>query len=100
MDELNALLAEAGDDRTPHAADRRAALRARLEEERGRAADRLRDAVTALETLRLNLLRMHAGVGTVEGVTTELEAAREVSAAIARLAEGRKEVEKLLAVGG
>jgi serine/threonine-protein kinase len=99
IEELNALLAEAGEGRTTAAADRRAALRDRLEREREKAEAQLRDAVTALETVRLNLLRMHAGVASVAGVTADLEAAREVSAAVARLAEGQREVEKLLARG-
>jgi serine/threonine-protein kinase len=97
IEELNALLAEAGSERTPVAADRRAAVKEGLERQRATAEDRLRDAVTALETIRLNLLRMHAGAGTVESVTADLEAAREVSEAVARLAAGRAEVERLLA---
>jgi serine/threonine-protein kinase len=100
IEELNALLAQAGEGRTTVAADRRAALRDRLEHEREKAEAQLRDAVTALETVRLNLLRMHAGVASVASVTADLEAAREVSAAVARLAEGQREVEKLLGAGG
>jgi serine/threonine-protein kinase len=99
IEEVNALLAEAGDGRTAQAADRRAALRDRLERERTEAETQLRDTVTALETVRLNLLRMHAGVGTIASVTADLESAREVSAAVSRLAEGQREVESLLAPG-
>jgi serine/threonine-protein kinase len=99
IEELNALLAEVGEGRTTAAADRRAALRDRLEQEREKAEAQLRDTVTALETVRLDLLRLHAGVATVTSVTADLEAAREVSAAVSRLAEGQREVEKLLARG-
>jgi serine/threonine-protein kinase len=96
VEELNALLAQAGDSRTEGAADRRTALRDRLETERETAEGQMRDAVVALETVRLNLLRMHAGVADAASVTADLEAAREVSAAVARLAEGQREVERML----
>ena len=68
----------------------------RLERERQTAEERLREAVTALETVRLNLLRMHAGVGTVQSVTADLAAARDISDAVARLAQGHEEVEQML----
>jgi hypothetical protein len=96
IEELTGLLAELGRERTGAAADGKAELRTRLERERVAAEAQLRETVTALETIRLNLLRLHAGVGNIAGVTANLDAAREVSDAAARLAEGRREVEKLL----
>ena len=99
VEELNVLLAEAGGGRTSAAADRRADLTDRLARLRDDAQARLKDAVTALETVRLNLLRMHAGVGTAASVTADLAAAREVSDAVARLAAGRAEVEAMLQDG-
>ncbi|MGH7646340.1 MAG: serine/threonine-protein kinase [Gemmatimonadales bacterium] len=61
--------------------------------ERDLVQQRLRDAVTALETIRLNLLRLHAGSGSVQRVTTDLGLARDVAQEIDRLLEGRREVE-------
>jgi tRNA A-37 threonylcarbamoyl transferase component Bud32 len=58
---------------------------------------RLGDAVAALETIRLNLLRLHAGSGTVEGFTTHLGLAVEVSADVERLLSAREELERELA---
>ncbi len=54
---------------------------------------KLADAVGALETIRLNLLRLHAGSATVEGLTTHIGIAADVSAEIDRLLEARDEVE-------
>ena len=46
---------------------------------------KLGETVGALETIRLNLLRLHAGSATVEGLTTHLSIASEVSEEVARL---------------
>ncbi|HWZ28757.1 MAG TPA: serine/threonine-protein kinase [Gemmatimonadales bacterium] len=54
---------------------------------------RLKDAVAALETIRLNLLKLHAGTGSVESVTTDLGLAREVAAEVDRLLEARNELD-------
>jgi serine/threonine-protein kinase len=53
---------------------------------------RLKDAVAALETIRLNLLKLHAGTGSVESVTTDLGLAREVAAEVDRLLVSRLEL--------
>lgn len=84
-------------------------MRARLEElnevaaedasigvERDEVHKRLGEAVAALETLRLGLLRLRAGVGNVSSVTTGLVAAREVGEAVDRLLAGQLEVEETL----
>lgn len=55
---------------------------------------RLRDAVGALETIRLNLLRLHAGALTVEGLTTHLGIAAEVSEEVERLIAAHNEMER------
>lgn len=47
-----------------------------LRAERDLVQQRLADAVGALETIRLNLLRLHAGTGSVERSTTDLGLAR------------------------
>jgi serine/threonine-protein kinase len=57
---------------------------------------KLGDAVGALETIRLNLLRLHAGGGTVEGLTTHLGLAAEVSEEVERLIAAHAEVERAL----
>jgi len=54
------------------------------------------DALKALETIRLNLLRMHAGSGTVESLTTDLGLAREVAKELGYLLEAEREIESFL----
>lgn len=89
-DELQEAIAGAGD---AGASDAYAAVRAT----RDAVHARLGDAVAALETIRLNLLRLHAGSGTVEGFTTHLGLAAEVSTDVERLLAAREEVERGLA---
>lgn len=67
-----------------------------LRAERTLLHDKLRDTVGAMETIRLNLLRLHAGAATVEGVTTHLGIAAEVSAEVERLIAAQGEVEERL----
>jgi hypothetical protein len=67
-----------------------------LETERNLVHTRLADAVKALETIRLNLLRLRAGSGSVQSLTTDLGLAREVAAEINLLLEGRREIEREL----
>jgi eukaryotic-like serine/threonine-protein kinase len=57
---------------------------------------RLTQVVSALETIRLNLLRLHAGSATVEGLTTHLDIAADVSAEVQRLLAAREEIERHL----
>jgi hypothetical protein len=64
-----------------------------LRAERDLVHEKLGDAVGALETIRLNLLRLHAGSATVEGLTTHIGLAAEVSAEVERLIAARAEVE-------
>ena len=67
-----------------------------LRVERDTVHAKLGDAVGALETIRLNLLRLHAGSATVEGLTTHIGLAAEVSAEVERMIEAREEVEERL----
>jgi eukaryotic-like serine/threonine-protein kinase len=67
-----------------------------LTAERELVQKRLADAVAALETIRLNLLRLHAGTGSVHSLTTDLGLAREVAEEIGLLLEGTREVEEEL----
>ena len=57
---------------------------------------RMSEVVTALETIRLDLLRLQAGVGSVEHITLDLAAAEEVGREADRLVAGRREVESAL----
>jgi ribosomal protein L13E len=57
---------------------------------------RLQDAVAALETIRLNLLRLHAGTGTVHGLTTDLGLARELARDIGVQVDAYRVVEQEL----
>ena len=97
IEELNSLSSEAaagasGSDR----AVQRDHLPEDLERARNAAQTSLKDAVTALETIRLGLLRMHAGTGAVEGITQNLTEAGEIAADLERLLEGQAEVERVL----
>ncbi|MEO8449354.1 MAG: serine/threonine-protein kinase [Gemmatimonadota bacterium] len=61
---------------------------------------KLGEAVGALETIRLNLLRLHAGSATVESLTTHLDLAAEVSAEVERLIAAHGEVDRLMRTPG
>ncbi len=63
---------------------------------RAAAEQRLSEVVGALETIRLQLLRMHAGIGSVDGMTADLSAALDLSRDLEYLIEGGREVDKLL----
>ncbi len=69
-----------------------AALRA----DRDRVHAKLGEAVGALETIRLNLLRLHAGSGSLEGLTTHVDVAADVSAEVERMLAARAEVERVV----
>jgi serine/threonine-protein kinase len=53
-------------------------------------------AVAALETLRLDLLRLHAGVGTLDDLTRNLETVKRVGEEIDAELAGRREVREVL----
>jgi serine/threonine-protein kinase len=67
-----------------------------LRDARETAERHLEEAVSALETIRLGLLRLTTGSGTVEGLTTDLAAAAGVGDDIDRLMAGMQDVELLL----
>jgi hypothetical protein len=79
-------------------AEKRVEVRQRIDGLRDQAQQRMQDAVAALETLRLDLLRLSAGTLEVASVTSRLGTAREVAADIQRLLEAQEEVRGL--VGG
>jgi len=67
-----------------------------LREARETTEKHLAEAVASLETIRLGLLRLSTGSGTVEGLTTNLAAAANVGEEIDRLMTGMTDVELLL----
>ncbi len=81
-----------------HAAARAAGdeIPADLRDARETAEKHLAEAVASLETIRLGLLRLTTGSGTVESLTTDLAAAAGVGDEIERLMTGMAEVELLL----
>ena len=67
-----------------------------LRSARAQAEQRLADVVSALETVRLGLLRLHAGAGSAESITQDLNAARALGDDVDRLIAGSREADKLL----
>jgi serine/threonine-protein kinase len=60
-------------------------------------ATRLRDTVSLLESLRLGLLRLHAGGAAAETLTADLEAARELRERLGQLLAAHAEADHFLA---
>src|SRR5207342_1932843 len=75
---------------------RKDSLVADLQRERERAESHLSQIVTALENLRLDLLRLHAGAGNAEGITQAIVAATALGEQADRLIGGAIEVEETL----
>jgi predicted Ser/Thr protein kinase len=98
VEELNGVLAEIGDDPGRVGGEERTRLRTDLVETRDLAQSRMTEAVSALEKIRLGLLRLHAGAGSVESVTMDLSAAQVVSDDIDHLLAGKREVDELLGI--
>jgi serine/threonine-protein kinase len=98
LEELQEALGGVGHSGTPDPAiaARQDRIVADLNVERDLVQQRLKDAVAALETIRLNLLRLHAGTGTVRSLTTDLGLARELARDIGAQADGLREVEDAL----
>jgi predicted Ser/Thr protein kinase len=67
-----------------------------LKAQRDAAAGRLAVSVAALENIRLDLLRLKAGAGTVDQLSADLSAARDIGAEVDAALEGRAEVDRLL----
>ncbi len=63
---------------------------------RARTEEQLTAAVASLESVRLGLLRLTTGSGSVEGLTTDLAAASDVGHNIERLMIGIADVEAML----
>ena len=76
------------------------ALIADLRHARARAEERRADLVTALETTRLDLLRLRAGQGSGDSITQNLLAAKMLGEDVDRLLSGHAEVDATLRAGG
>ena len=73
------------------------AVRDDLLEARTRALGRLTDSIAALDGVRTDLLRLHAGLLEADGITEELDRARELSRAISAELAGVDGVRALIA---
>jgi serine/threonine-protein kinase len=73
----------------PSGADRAGVLETR----RGAASALLTESVAALEGIRLDLLRLHAGAGDLAPLTTLIDAARLLGEDVRRLADAQREVD-------
>ena len=98
LEELQEALSDVGHSGNPDPAiaARHDRIVADLNAERDLVQQRLKDAVAALETIRLNLLRLHAGTGSVRNLTTDLGLARELARDIDAHVDGLREVEDAL----
>jgi len=67
-----------------------------LASRRKAASARLGDSVAALEGIRLDLLRLHAGAGDLAPLTTLMDAVRLASDDMRRLADAQREIEGAL----
>ncbi|MBK8004099.1 MAG: serine/threonine protein kinase [Gemmatimonadetes bacterium] len=101
LDELDDLIAQAAPttlfDGVKPAGDGGAGA---LAEARALWAERLRETVTLLESLRLGLLKLHAGSAVPDTLTADLAAARELQERLGLLLEGAAEAERALAPRG
>jgi hypothetical protein len=70
-----------------------------LESRRQAASAHLATSVAALEGIRLDLLRLHAGANDLAPLTTLMNAAREFGEDMNRLAEARREVDAVAPAG-
>ncbi len=98
LDELQEALSDVdrGGSPDPAIAARHDRVVADLSAERDLVQQRLKDAVAALETIRLNLLRLHAGTGTVQSLTTDLGLARDIARDIGAQVDAYREIESAL----
>jgi len=78
------------------AGDERARVAEELRGTRTTAAQRLSTTVAALESIRLDLLRLQMGATGIESVTASLDAARSIGDRIAESLEAQAAVEALL----
>ncbi len=108
VEELNGMLADVGAERAAPVStslqqsarelgETRDKLKAELTETRDLAVKRMSQAVAALENIRLDLLRLKAGVGSVDDLSAELTAALELQGELRAAVQGKEAVDRLLA---
>ena len=68
-----------------------------MAEQRRAATASLSSSVAALEGIRLDLLRLHAGASDLAPLTTLIDAARVLGEDVSRLAAAQREVESAVA---
>ena len=95
--DLDRSIAEVGTGRAP--AGQGDALVAELRGTREVAHARVVEIISALETIRLDLLRLRAGAGSVESLTADLAAARQVGDHTEKLLAARSEVDAIVDSG-
>ena len=93
---LDDAMAELDPDSGPGVDTDRAGVADEIEATRALAEERLARVVGALESLRLHLIKMHAGIGSTELLTERLGHARAVAADIQRVVAGGREVDAML----
>lgn len=97
IEELEQSLAEAQQGAAPGAAPaHRDKLVTDLTAARDLARIRLSESVAALETIRLDLLRLRTGAGSVDRITADLAAAGEIGETVDRLLAAGEEVDKVV----
>jgi len=100
MEQLDALLADAGGGRRRDIATaERDQVVNDLRQARDAAEQRHSELVAMLETIRLHLVRLRAGVGTLSSATADLSRAREISEQSERLALAHGEIDAALSSG-
>jgi serine/threonine-protein kinase len=62
----------------------------------GETGDPLNDTVAALENLRLAMLKLQAGLGSIDDLTLQLERAKDIGAAVDRRLAAQREVAEVL----
>ena len=72
-----------------------AATDGELSDQLARARASLAESVAALESIRLDLLRLHGGETDLRPITSVLEASQQIGVELARLTSARGEVEKI-----
>jgi hypothetical protein len=75
---------------------KRAEVLAEMQAERANVAARLRSTVEAMENLRLDLLKLRAGVGTAGALTAAIVAGQRVSEGIDYTIAGREEASRVI----
>ncbi len=93
--ELDRSMADAqGAPARPGSAAQQRSLLEDLRSAREAADARLTEVVTALDTMRLNLLRLRAGAGSLDSITSDLAAATALGEEVDRVLEARAETER------